>query len=92
MCLSIFLELYTYYHKLLLETFKKRLYLSIFRERGREEGREGEKHRRAVASRMCPSRGPTCSPGLRLDREWSRRPFDFWDDAQPAEPEVDLGN
>ena len=34
-----------------------RFYLFIFRERGRERGREGEKHR-SITSHMCPGHTP----------------------------------
>ena len=34
--------------------FKKRFYLFIFRDRGREAEREGEKHQCVVASRVPP--------------------------------------
>ena len=37
---------------------------SYFRERGREGGREGEKHQCAVASHAPPTGGLACNPGV----------------------------
>ena len=44
-------------------------YLFIFRERGREGEREGERHQCVVASRMSPTRDLACNPGMCSDWE-----------------------
>ena len=58
-----------------LETFFKKFYLFIFRERGREGEGEGEKHQCVVASHQPPTRdlahNPACAPGNQTD------PFDW---------------
>ena len=43
-----------------------RFYLFIFRQRGREEGREGEKHQCVVASHTPPTGDLACNPGMCL--------------------------
>ena len=48
--------------------------LFIFRERGWEGEREGEKHQCAVASHMPPTGGLACNPGMCPDWEWNPRP------------------
>ena len=40
------------------------IYLFIFRERGREGEREGEKHQCVVASHMAPIGDLACNPGM----------------------------
>ena len=61
----------------------------IFRERGKEGERGGEKHQLA-ASRTLPARDLARKLGLCPDQEWnlesSWRSFSLWDDAQPTEP------
>ena len=47
----------------------KRFYLFIFRERGREGEREGEKHQCVVASLIPPAGDLACSPGSCPDWE-----------------------
>ena len=49
--------------------FLKRFYLFIFRERGMEGEREGEKHHCAVASRTPPTGDLACNPGMCPDWE-----------------------
>ena len=44
--------------------FFKRLYLFIFRERGREGEREGEKHQCVIASGMPPTGDLAHNPGM----------------------------
>ena len=62
-------------------------YLFIFREKVREEGREG-KHpcERETAITCLTDWDPTHSPGMCLDRESNWRPFTLQEDAQPTEP------
>ena len=59
----------------------------IFRERGREGGRQGEKHRcgkhRSVACHTFPSGDLTGYPGMCLDLAAT---LPCGDDAQPTEP------
>ena len=44
-----------------------KVYLFIFRERGREGGRDGEKHQHVVASCMPPTDDLACNPGMYPD-------------------------
>ena len=46
----------------MLRNFLKRFYLFIFRQKGREEEREGEKHQCVVASLVAPDWGPGLEP------------------------------
>ena len=46
--------------------FFKRFYLFIFRERGREGEREGEKHQCVVASHVAPTGNLVHNPGMCL--------------------------
>ena len=48
---------------------KKKKILFIFRERGREGEREGEKHQCVVASHARPAGDLACNPGMCPDRE-----------------------
>ena len=41
-----------------------RFYLFTFRDRGREGGREGEKHQCVVAPHTPPTGDPDCNPGM----------------------------
>ena len=54
--------------------FKKRFYLFIFRERGREGDREAEKYQCVAASHMAPTGDLAHDPGTCPDRESNRRP------------------
>ena len=47
-----------------LVVFFLRFYLFSFRERGREAGREGEKHQCVVASHVPPTRDLAHNPGM----------------------------
>ena len=49
--------------------------LFIFRERGREGEREGEKHQSVVASHVPPTGDLAHNPGMCLDWESNQRPF-----------------
>ena len=49
---------------LLFSFFKDFIYLFIFKERGRERGRKGEKHPYVVASRTPPTGDLACNPGI----------------------------
>ena len=55
--------------------FFKRFYLFIFRERGREGDREGEKHQCVVATHMAPTGDLACNPGMCPDWKLNGRPF-----------------
>ena len=44
--------------------FLKRFYLFIFRERGKEGEREGEKKQYVVASHVPPTGDLACNPGM----------------------------
>ena len=62
-----------------------RFYLFIFRERGGEGEREGEKHQFVVASCSPPTGDLTHNPGMCPDRELNWQPFGSQDRAQPTE-------
>ena len=59
----------------LLLRFLYRFYLFIFRERGKEGEREGEKHQCVVASWAPPTGDLACNPGMCPDWESNRWPF-----------------
>ena len=65
---------------------KKIFYLFIFRERGRDGEREGEKHRYVVASCMSPTGDLACNPGTCPDWESNWRPFGLQASTQSMEP------
>ena len=54
--------------------FFLRFYLFIFRERGREGKREGEKHQCVVVSCVPPTGDLACNPGTCSDWELNRQP------------------
>ena len=58
-----------------LSFFKKRFYLFIFGERGREGEREEDKHQCVVASHVPPTGGLAHNPGMCPDWESNQRPF-----------------
>ena len=60
--------------------------LFIFRERGREGEREGEKHQWVVASFAPPTWDPTHNPGMCPDWESNWRPFGLQAGTQSTEP------
>ena len=55
--------------------FLKQVYLFIFRERGREGVREGEKHQCVVASCKPPTGDLDCNPGTCPDWELNLKPL-----------------
>ena len=55
--------------------FLKRFYLFIFRERGKEEEREGEKHQCMVASHKFLTGDLACNPGMYPVWELNWLPF-----------------
>ena len=68
--------------------FLKRFY--VFLERGREGGRQGEKHWHAWGTSISclphtPNQGPGCNPGMFPDGESNWQPFDLRDNTQPTE-------
>ena len=62
--------------------FFLRLYLFIFRERGRE----GDKHQCVVASLVPPTRDMAHNPGMCPDWESNQRPFGSQAGTQSTEP------
>ena len=66
--------------------FFKRFYLFIFRERGREGEREGEKVQCVVASHMPPTGDLDCNIGMCPDWESNLLPFGLQARAQSTEP------
>ena len=54
-----------------------RFYLFIFRERGREGEREGEKHQCRAASHLAPTGDLAWNPGICPDWELNQQPFGF---------------
>ena len=68
----------------MIKHFLKRSYLFIFRERGREEERKGEKHQCVVASltQWGPGPQPRQEPRLGI----TQRPFGSQAGAQSTEP------
>ena len=66
--------------------FFQRFYLFIFRERGREGEREGEKHQCVVASHSLTTRDLAYNPGLCPDWELNQRPFGLQAGTQSTEP------
>ena len=67
--------------------FVKRFYLFIFRKRGREGEREGEKHQCVVASRTSPTGDLARNPGLGPDWESNWRPFGLQAGTRSTEPQ-----
>ena len=76
---------HTYTYIYLNFSFFKRLYLFIFRERGREWEREGEKHWSA-ASPTPPPGDLAHNPGMCLDQDLNQQPFGSQASAQSTEP------
>ena len=67
-------------------SLKKDVHLFIFRERGKEGEREGEKHQRVVASHAPPAWDLACNPGMCPDWELNPPPFGLQAGTQPTEP------
>ena len=63
-----------------------RFYLFIFRKRGREGEREGEKHQCVVASHVPPTSDQACNPGMCPAWELNWQPFTSQASTQPTEP------
>ena len=61
-------------------------YVFIFRKRGREGEREGEKHQRVVASHMSPTGDLACNPGMCLDWKLNWWPFGWQASIHSTEP------
>ena len=57
----------------------------MFRQRGRETEREGEKHQCVVASHRPPTGDLARNSGMCLDWELNQRPFGSWASAQSTE-------
>ena len=70
----------------IISFFLKDFILFIFRERGREEEREGEKHQCVVASHATPTGDLAHNPGMCSDWELNQRPFASQSCAQSTEP------
>ena len=71
--------------------FEKTIYLFIFRQKGKKEEREREKHQCVVASRMPPPGDLACHPGMWPDWESNWQPFGSKASAQsikPHQPEI----
>ena len=66
--------------------FFKRFYLFIFRERGKEGEKEGEKHQYVVVSHTPPTGDLAHNPGMCSDCESNQRPFALHSGAQSTEP------
>ena len=62
------------------------LNLFIFRQRGREREREGEKHQCVVASYVLPSGDLACNPGMCPNWESNQQLCGLQAGAQSAEP------
>ena len=58
----------------------------MFRQRGREAEREGEKHQCVVASHAPSTRDLACNPGTCPDWESNRRPFGLQAGTQSTDP------
>ena len=71
------------FFKILLITF---IYLFIYRQRGREGEREGEKHQYVVASQAPPTGDLACNPGMCPDWESNQQPFGSQASAQSTQP------
>ena len=65
---------------------KNRFYLFIFRERGKEGKREGEKHQCVVVSRAPPTGDLAHNPGMCPDWESNWQPFASQSSTQSTEP------
>ena len=69
-----------------IDDFFLRFYLFIFRERGREEDREGEKRQCVVAFHMPPTGDLACNPSMCPDSKWNQQPFGSQASTQSTEP------
>ena len=83
---SICCEFLVIFKKLLFIFYFILFYLFIFRERGREGERKGEKHQCVVAFCMSPIGDLAHNPGMCTDWELNQRPFGSQARAQSTEP------
>ena len=74
-------------YTIFLSLFFLRLYLFIFRQRGREGEREGEKYQCVVASHIPPTGDLAHNPGMCPDWELNWWPFGLQASAQSTEPD-----
>ena len=72
--------------KQLLFLILKKIYLFIFRERGREGEREGEKHQHVIAFHVLLDGDLTCNPGICTDWELNQWLFGLQASTQSTEP------
>ena len=66
--------------------FKKKDFIYLFLERGREGEGEREKHQCVVGSHAPPTGVLACNPGMYPDWESNQQPFGSQAGAQSAEP------
>ena len=78
--------LFVHFWKISFLFLFKRFYLFIFRERGMEGEREGEKQHCVVASHVAPTGDPACNPGMCPNWELNWWPFGSQASAQSTEP------
>ena len=71
---------------LFIYLFLKRFYSFIFRERGSEGERQGEKYQCVAVSSVPPTGDPAHNPGMRPDWELNQRPFGSQASTQSTEP------
>ena len=67
--------------------FLRSFYLFIFRQKGREGEREGEKHQCVVASHLLPTEDLVCNSGMCPDWELNQQPFPSQAGTQSTEPQ-----
>ena len=79
-------SLYRKHGKQVQNCIFKRFYLFIFREKGGEGEREGEKHRCVVASCVLPAADLAHNPGMCPDWESNQQPFSLQAVIQSTEP------
>ena len=70
-------------------SFFFRFYLFVFRQRGKEGEREGEKHQCVVASQAPPTGDLVHNPGMCPDRELNPQHFALKTRVQPTGPHQD---
>ena len=71
---SVVINIFHQLFCLSLTLFFLRFYLFIFRERGKEEKREGEKRQCVVASCVPPAGDLACNPGMCPNWELKQQP------------------
>ena len=70
--MSAFIAIFARSQSLLLFFYGFLFYFFIFRQRGREGEKEGEKHQCVVASHVPPTGDLACKPGMCPDWESNR--------------------